>query len=48
MIKHTIIQTALSFIAPFDGTKSKFEAWIESIENAAQMQHKYLVRTYYV
>ena len=34
MIEQTIIQAALSSIETFDGTKSKFEAWTESIENA--------------
>ena len=37
MIEQTIIQAALSSIETFDGTKSKFEAWTESIENTAQI-----------
>ena len=37
MIEQTIIQVALSSIETFDGTKSKFEAWTESIENAVQI-----------
>ena len=37
MIEQTIIQEALTSIDMFDGTKSKFEAWTESFENAAQI-----------
>ena len=42
MIKQTIIQAALSLIETFNVTKSKFEAWMESIENVAQIsgQHE--------
>ena len=35
--EQTIIQAALYSIETFDGTKSKFEDWAESIENAAQI-----------
>ena len=37
MIEQTIRDSALSSIKTFDDTKSKFEAWAESIENAAQI-----------
>ena len=37
MIKQTIIQAVLTSIKMFDGTKSKSEAWVESIESAAQI-----------
>ena len=37
MIDQTIIQAALSSIEICDGTKSKFEAWTQSIENATQI-----------
>ena len=37
MIEQTIIQTALSLIETFDGTKNKFEAWTETVENAAKI-----------
>ena len=37
MIEQTIIQAALSLIETCDGTKSKFKAWTESIENAEQI-----------
>ena len=37
MIEQTIIQAALSSIETFDGTKSEFEAWTESGENAEQI-----------
>ena len=34
MIEQTIIQAVLSGRETIDGTKSKFEVWVESIENA--------------
>ena len=37
MVEQTIMQAALSSIGMFDGTKSKFETWMESIENAVQI-----------
>ena len=37
MTKQMIIQATLASIDMFDGTKSKFEAWMESIKNAAQI-----------
>ena len=37
MIEQTLIQAALTLIKMFDGTKSKCEAWMEVIENAAQI-----------
>ena len=37
MIEQNIVQAALLSIETFNGTKSKFEAWKESIENAAQI-----------
>ena len=37
MIGQTTIQTALASIETFNGTKSKFEAWVKSIKNAVQM-----------
>ena len=37
MIEQTRIQSALSSIETFDGTKGKFETWTESVENAAQI-----------
>ena len=37
MIEQTIIQAALLSIENFDGTKIKFEAWVEYTENAAQI-----------
>ena len=37
MIEQTIIQEALSSIEMFKGTKSKFEAWTESIEHVVQI-----------
>ena len=37
MIEQTIIQAALASIEMFDGTKSKFETWTESIKNAVQI-----------
>ena len=37
MIEQTIIQTALSLIETFDGTKNKFKAWAESVQNATQI-----------
>ena len=39
MIEQTMIQAALSSIVTLDGTKSKFEVWMESIENAAKISH---------
>ena len=36
-IDQTIIQAALSLKETFNGTTNKFEAWTESIENAAQI-----------
>ena len=40
MVEQTIIQAALTSIEMFDGTKSKFEAWMEAIE----IWHKYQVK----
>ena len=37
MIEQIIIQASLVSIETFNGTKSKFEAWVEFIENAAQI-----------
>ena len=37
MKEKTIVQVTLSSIECFDGIKSKFKAWTESIENAAQI-----------
>ena len=37
MIEQTTIQAALASIECFDGTKGKFEAWMESIENEVQI-----------
>ena len=37
LIEQTIIQAVLTSIEKLDGTKSKFEAWMEAIENAAQI-----------
>ena len=37
MIEQPIIQSALLSKGMFDGTKSTFEAWMESIENVAQI-----------
>ena len=37
MIEQPIIQAALSLIETFDGTKSKFEAWTESVDNTAHI-----------
>ena len=37
MIEQTILQKALASIETLDGRKSKFEAWMESIKNAAQI-----------
>ena len=37
MIEQIIIQTALTSIEMFNGTESKFEAWMEAIGNTAQI-----------
>ena len=37
MIEQTIIQAVLFSKETFNGTKSKFKAWTESIENAVQI-----------
>ena len=37
MIEQTIIQAAIPSTETFNSTKSKYEAWMESIENAAQI-----------
>ena len=37
MIEQTIIHAALASTEMFDGTKNKFEALMESIENAVQI-----------
>ena len=37
MVEQPIIQAVISSIEAFDGTKSKFESWITSVENAAQI-----------
>ena len=37
VVDQAIIQTALSSVETFDGNKSKFEAWIISVENTAQI-----------
>ena len=43
MIEQKIIQTALTSIETFDGTKSKFETWTEAIENAAQISDQNVI-----
>ena len=35
MVEQTIIQAALTSMEMFKGTKSKFEAWMETIKNMA-------------
>ena len=40
MVEQPIIQAAISSIETFDGTKSKFESWIASVGNAAQISGK--------
>ena len=37
MVKQPIIQEAISYMEAFNGPKSKFESWIGSVENAAQI-----------
>ena len=37
MGNHIIIQAAISLVETFDGDKKKFETWIRSVENAAQI-----------
>ena len=37
MVEQTIIQAALTSIETFNGIKSKFKAWMEAIENVAQI-----------
>ena len=37
MADQAIIQAAISLVETFDGNKNKFEAWITSVENAAQI-----------
>ena len=37
MVEKPIIQVVISSVETFDGTKSKFESWIASVENAAQV-----------
>ena len=37
MVEQPIIQAAISTVETFDDTKSKFESWIASVENAAQI-----------
>ena len=37
MMEQTIIQAALTSIEMLDGAISKFKAWMEAIENAAQI-----------
>ena len=37
MAHQAIIQAAISLVETFDGDKNKFEAWITSVENAAQI-----------
>ena len=37
MVEQPIIHAAMSSVEMFDGTKSKFESWIASVENAAQI-----------
>ena len=40
MVEQPIIQAVTSSVKTFDGTKSKFELWIASVENAAQISMK--------
>ena len=40
MIEQSNKQEALSSMETFDGTKNKFEAWTELVENAAQISHQ--------
>ena len=37
MVEQTIIQGEISSYKTFDGTKSKFESWIVSVVNTAQI-----------
>ena len=37
MVNQLIIQAAIFSVETDDGNKNKFEAWIPSIENAAQI-----------
>ena len=37
MVDQTIIQAAISSVVTFDDNKNIFEAWIPSVENAAQI-----------
>ena len=37
IIEQTILQSALSSIETFDGTRGKFKVWTGSVENAAQI-----------
>ena len=37
MVEQPIIQVAISSVEMIDGTKSKFESWIASVENATQI-----------
>ena len=40
MVKQPIIQAVISSVETFDGTKSKIESWIASVENEAQISGK--------
>ena len=37
MVEQPIVQTVISLVETFDGTKSKSESWIASVENVAQI-----------
>ena len=39
-VQQPIIQAVISSVEMFDGTKSKFESWIASVENAAQISEQ--------
>ena len=43
IVEQPIIQAVISSVKMFDGTKSKFESWITSGENAAQILKQYIL-----
>ena len=45
MVEQTIIWEARTSIEMFDGTKSKFKAWTEAIENVAQILGQNTIHT---
>ena len=44
MTDQALIQASVSLVETFDGNKNKYQAWITSVENAAQISSQHIMQ----